>query len=105
MELKDFIAAAKTTEEGKEIWLSNKTFNELTSEAEKIRINEAGYLELRYTNVVVQVSMESKLSWDNGRGVSYVEVVSITEHANYTGLKVKDIFMRPTKNVKCANIL
>lgn len=97
MKFENFIGETKKTGGDKAVWLSNDTFNGLLSDTHKIRINEAGYLELCYGNIVVQVSMKSKFcSVDDG--VSYVEVVSITEHANYTGLKVRDIFMRQKKS-------
>lgn len=103
MELKNFIETAKTIEEGKEIWLSDKTFNDLVGETEEIRINEAGYLELRHGKIRIQISMKGKLCSETD-GTSYAEVISIAEHASYTGFKAKDIFLRP-KKAKAAKIL
>ncbi len=76
MKLDYFINTAKTTEEGVEIWLSDKTFNGFLSAASKIRINGSGRLELIFCvdgddgcvdNVYMEISLKHKFCSKNSR--------------------------------------
>lgn len=96
MKFEDFIEKAKTVKEGKEIWISNPTLNQLMKESEEIRINQDGYLELRHYNTRIQISMKGPLH-STKNGVAYAEIINMAEYADYTGLKKKDYFKRPEK--------
>lgn len=98
MEFRNFIQKAKTVKDGEEIWLSDKTFNNLAREAEEIRISEQGYLELRNDKLRIQISMRNQLF--SGDLLYFAEVMNASEHANYTGIKESCYFTHPEKAKK-----
>lgn len=93
MKFENFIGETKKTGGDKAVWLSNDTFNDISEESEKIRINKDGQLELCYRDVIVQLSISNKLYADGK--LYFAEVMNVSEYANYTGLKKNDIFTCP----------
>ncbi len=98
MKLKDFIEYAKKGRKGEEIWISNENFNRFVKEADEIRINEQGYLVLKYKNIKIQISLKNKYLEN-----CFAEVKEIAEYEVYNNVftkKKKVIFTYPviTKN-------
>ena len=103
MKFDDFIKNASIIGKGEEIWLTNETFNELTKQAEKIRLNENGDIELYFDRIKVQISIINKLYAEGN--TYFAEVKGILKCLPYTNIKKEDMFLSPKKQPKGARIL
>lgn len=95
MKLDDFIKLTTKFEEDKEIWLKNETFNKIVESAEKVRLNQEGYLELCYKSIMWEVSLDSILS--SNSGILYARMLEISEYEMFTNIKKNVIYYCPQK--------
>lgn len=101
MRFDGLISTIKMVGNGREVWLTNDTFNELGKQA--IRLNRKDNLIIYSGDIEIEISLEGKLV--SNCSTSFARVERVSEVFPNTRLIKRDIYTSPKKSQKLSLIL